>query len=87
MLVTRELVQRCTRHSAAIAAVNNTINAHLEPDEDSALADVRDHSGIFVLNFAFIETGFAGVAIYTLSQEYNDGVVVEDVWVILCLRH
>lgn len=54
------------RHPVVVAAMGDSIDADLEPDEDSAFMDVRDRSGIFALDLAFAKIGFAGVAVHTL---------------------
>ena len=54
------------RHPVVIAAMGDSVDADLEPDENSALVDVRDRSGIFALDFAFAKIGFTGVAIHAL---------------------
>lgn len=42
--------------------MGDSVDADLEPDENSALVDVRDRSGIFALDFAFVKIGFTGAA-------------------------
>lgn len=54
------------RHPAVIAAMGDSIDADLEPDEYSALMNVRDCSGIFALDLALAEVGLAGIAIHAL---------------------
>lgn len=40
-------------HPVIVAAMGNGIDADVETDEDSALVDVCNRSGIFTLNLAF----------------------------------
>lgn len=54
------------RHPAVITAMGDSVDANLEPDENSALVDVRDRSGIFALDLALAEVGLAGIAIHAL---------------------
>ena len=46
--------------------MGDSIDANLEPDEYSALMNVRDCSGIFALDLALAEVGLAGIAIHAL---------------------
>lgn len=64
------------RHTAVITAMGDSVDADLEPDENSALVDVCDRSGIFALDFAFAKIGFTGVAIYALYV-CTDGDVLQ----------
>ncbi len=54
------------RHPVVVAAMGDSIDADLEPDEYSALMNVRDCSGIFALDLALAEVGLAGIAIHAL---------------------
>lgn len=50
-----------------VAAMGDCIDADVETDEDSALMDVCDRSGIFTLNLALSQIFFAGVTVYALD--------------------
>ena len=54
--------------------MGDSVDADLEPDENSALVDVRDRSGIFALDFTFAKIGFTGVAIYALNVSADGDV-------------
>ena len=47
--------------------MGDCIDADMEADENSALMDVRDGSGVFALNLAFTQIFFAGVPVYALD--------------------
>lgn len=61
-------------HPVVIAAVGDCVDADVEADEDSALMDVCDRSGIFALNLAFSQVLFAGVAVHALDVRFYGNI-------------
>lgn len=54
-------------HPVIVAAMGDCVDADVKADENSALVDVCDGSGIFALNLALTQIFFAGVTVYALD--------------------
>lgn len=61
-------------HPVIVAAMGNGIDADVETNEDSALMDICDRSGIFTLNLALAQVVLAGVAVHALDVRFYGNI-------------